>query len=63
MRLFDFGLVRELDPREQVDDDFYCMSGNTGSLAYMATEVALNETYNLSACLLLWYCTVADSGS
>jgi serine/threonine protein kinase len=49
VKLFDFGLAKELDPRELVDDDFYCMSGKTGSLAYMAPEVALNETYNLSA--------------
>ena len=49
VKLFDFGLAKELDPREQVDKDFYCMSGKTGSLAYMAPEVAMNETYNLSA--------------
>ena len=49
VKLFDFGLAKELDPREQVDKDFYCMSGKTGSLVYMALEIAMNETHNLSA--------------
>lgn len=49
VKLFDFGLAKELDPRDLCDNDLYCMSGKTGSLAYMAPEVALNEPYNLSA--------------
>jgi len=40
-------------------EDYYELSGNTGSLRYMAPEVALSEPYNLTADvysfgLLLW---------
>jgi len=49
VKLFDFGLAKELDPREKVHDGFYCMSGKAGTMVYMAPEVALEETYNLSA--------------
>eukprot|EP00540_Astrosyne_radiata_P006903 CAMPEP_0116838156 /NCGR_PEP_ID=MMETSP0418-20121206/9055_1 /TAXON_ID=1158023 /ORGANISM="Astrosyne radiata, Strain 13vi08-1A" /LENGTH=466 /DNA_ID=CAMNT_0004468125 /DNA_START=114 /DNA_END=1514 /DNA_ORIENTATION=- len=58
VKLFDFGLAKELDESLRCGE-FYELSGNTGSLRYMAPEVALSETYNLSADvysfgLLLW---------
>lgn len=31
MKLFDFGLAKELDPRQKNDDGLYNMSGGTGS--------------------------------
>lgn len=44
----DFGLAKEIRPEEKLDDDLYKMSGNTGSLRYMAPEVALEKPYNSS---------------
>lgn len=58
VKLFDLGLAKELDPREQAGD-VYQMSTKTGSLRYMAPEVAKEEPYNLSVDIysfgiLLW---------
>lgn len=58
--MFDFGLAKELDPSLKSGiSELYELSGNTGSLRYMAPEVARSEPYNLSADvysfgLLLW---------
>jgi serine/threonine protein kinase len=61
VKLFDFGLAKELDEtmKSGYCSDFYELSGNTGSLRYMAPEIALSEPYNLTADvysfgLLLW---------
>mmetsp|Transcript_18256 Transcript_18256/g.25722 ORF Transcript_18256/g.25722 Transcript_18256/m.25722 type:complete len:532 (+) Transcript_18256:258-1853(+) len=59
LKLFDFGLAKELNPNEGNVDGTYEMSGQTGSRRYMAPEVALNEPYNLGADvysfgILLW---------
>jgi serine/threonine protein kinase len=60
VKLFDFGLAKELDPSLKSGiSELYELSGNTGSLRYMAPEVARSEPYNLSADvysfgLLLW---------
>lgn len=61
MKLFDFGLAKELDDsmKSGYCSEFYELSGNTGSLRYMAPEVARSECYNLTADvysfgLLLW---------
>lgn len=59
VKLFDFGLAKELAPDAQGYSESYELSGNTGSLRYMAPEVALCQPYNLSADtysfgLLLW---------
>lgn len=61
VKLFDFGLAKELDDTMKTGycSEFYELSGNTGSLRYMAPEVALAEPYNLTADvysfgLLLW---------
>jgi serine/threonine protein kinase len=61
VKLFDFGLAKELDPSLQSEGctEMYELSGNTGSLRYMAPEVARSDPYNLSADvygfgLLLW---------
>mmetsp|Transcript_9369 Transcript_9369/g.14451 ORF Transcript_9369/g.14451 Transcript_9369/m.14451 type:complete len:444 (+) Transcript_9369:50-1381(+) len=58
VKLFDFGLSREL-PESKLDDGTYHMTGDTGSPRYMAPEVTLGETYNESADvysfgILLW---------
>lgn len=46
LKLFDFGLAKRLDPTCKTHDGLYFMTGNTGSLRYMAPEVALGEPYN-----------------
>lgn len=60
VKLFDFGLSKELPPREnELDDTLYNLSAETGSLRYMAPEVATGKPYNLkcdvySFGILLW---------
>ena len=49
VKLFDFGLAKRLDEVERCPDGSnYKLTGNTGSLRYMAPEVARDEPYNLS---------------
>ena len=44
LKLFDFGLVTCVRSRQHANDS-YSMTGFTGSLRYMAPEVALQEPY------------------
>eukprot|EP00339_Tiarina_fusa_P018035 CAMPEP_0117004854 /NCGR_PEP_ID=MMETSP0472-20121206/5680_1 /TAXON_ID=693140 ORGANISM="Tiarina fusus, Strain LIS" /NCGR_SAMPLE_ID=MMETSP0472 /ASSEMBLY_ACC=CAM_ASM_000603 /LENGTH=388 /DNA_ID=CAMNT_0004705931 /DNA_START=116 /DNA_END=1283 /DNA_ORIENTATION=+ len=46
LKLFDFGLSKRLDPMDRTADGLYMLTGNTGSLRYMAPEVARGETYD-----------------
>lgn len=48
LKLFDFGLAKRITTADKLDDDLYNLTGNTGSLRYMAPEVALNKPYSLS---------------
>ena len=48
VKLFDFGLARILE-NTSVSDEVYEMSGETGSLRYMAPEVADCQPYNQKA--------------
>lgn len=59
VKLFDFGLAKEIKREEMIGNDLYNMSGNTGSLRYMAPEVARCDPYNhkvdvFSFGILLW---------
>lgn len=45
VKIFDFGLSKELSPDTKVGD-LYKLTGDTGSLRYMAPEVALEKPYN-----------------
>jgi serine/threonine protein kinase len=60
VQLFDFGLAKELIPEtNKRTDGNYKLTGNTGSLRYMAPEIARREPYNLLAdaysfAILLW---------
>jgi len=59
VKLFDFGLAKELDPVQRTETGLYNMSGGTGSRRFMAPEVALSEPYNLAAdmysfSIMLW---------
>jgi serine/threonine protein kinase len=52
VKIFDFGLAKELDPKQHVSNSkqaLYTMSGGTGSRRFMAPEVALSQPYGLSA--------------
>lgn len=58
MKIFDFGLAKEIDPKT-AEDGMYKLTGDTGSPRYMAVEVALNQPYNenvdvYSFSVLLW---------
>mmetsp|Transcript_23993 Transcript_23993/g.66487 ORF Transcript_23993/g.66487 Transcript_23993/m.66487 type:complete len:388 (+) Transcript_23993:97-1260(+) len=46
LKLFDFGLAKRMDTVEKAGDGMYLLTGNTGSLRYMAPEVAKGEPYN-----------------
>jgi serine/threonine protein kinase len=50
MRLFDFGLAKELKPKDlEQPPDGFCVTGLTGSRRYMAPEVVQCKNYGLSA--------------
>jgi serine/threonine protein kinase len=49
LKIFDFGLAKRLEFTEKTAGGFYNLTGNTGSLRYMAPEVANDEPYDLSA--------------
>lgn len=58
-KVFDFGLSKEMNPRDLVGNGLYNMSGLTGSRRYMAPEVVLCTPYNekvdvYSFGILLW---------
>jgi serine/threonine protein kinase len=36
VKIFDFGLAKELDPNKRLDDGTYKLTSDTGSLRYMA---------------------------
>lgn len=46
VKIFDFGLAKRLDPEDKTETELYMLTGNTGSLRYMAPEVALCEPYD-----------------
>ena len=45
LKLFDFGLAKQLHPGLKIND-LYSLTGNTGSLRYMAPEVARKLPYD-----------------
>jgi len=49
VKIFDFGLAKELDQRKKLDDGTYNLTGDTGSPRYMAPEVFLGKRYNETA--------------
>lgn len=59
VKLFDFGLAKDLTEETRVEDGLYQLTGNTGSLRYMAPEVSLDLLYDekvdaYSFGILLW---------
>jgi len=49
LKLFDFGLAKELKDRDRTAPGIYKLTGLTGSRRYMAPEVVLRTDYGLSA--------------
>mmetsp|Transcript_9701 Transcript_9701/g.15018 ORF Transcript_9701/g.15018 Transcript_9701/m.15018 type:complete len:456 (+) Transcript_9701:41-1408(+) len=49
VKLFDFGLAKELHPENERSDGTYKLSGVTGSLRYMSPEVSKGLPYNFKA--------------
>lgn len=47
--MFDFGLAKRITNADKAEDDLYHLTGNTGSLRYMAPEVVREFV-----CLFLW---------
>ncbi|KAG7341161.1 serine/threonine protein kinase [Nitzschia inconspicua] len=59
VKIFDFGLAKELDESKKLQDGTYHLTADTGSLRYMAPEVFLGKPYNETAdtfsfCILFW---------
>ena len=52
-KIFDFGLCRVVKKRTS-SDRTYEMTGNTGSLRYMAPEVVLNQPYTEKVDVYSW---------
>jgi len=48
VKIFDLGLAKELNPKLADADGLYRLTGNTGSLRYMAPEIAKNQPYNFA---------------
>jgi serine/threonine protein kinase len=54
IKIFDFGLAKELQESQKTDDGLYKMTGFTGAVRYMAPEVGLGKPYNLSVDVYSW---------
>lgn len=66
LKLFDFGLAKELKEKDERLEGAYELTGNTGSRRYMAPEIGLEECYNKSVDvysfgILLWELCAADT--
>lgn len=60
LKVFDFGLAKELLEEDKTEDGLYLLTGLTGAIRYMAPEVGLKQPYNLKAdvyswAIMLWY--------
>jgi serine/threonine protein kinase len=65
LKIFDFGMARELPDQDGIHDTTYNLTHMVGSLRYMAPEVALAQPYNAAAdvysfSLILWEILVLD---
>jgi serine/threonine protein kinase len=59
VKIFDFGLATEYDPHKVNKNSAFKLTGDTGTIRYMAPEVALKQRYDETAdvysfSVLLW---------
>jgi serine/threonine protein kinase len=59
VKLFDFGLAREMLPSDRHESGLFRLTAETGSPRYMDPNIALGKPYNeradvYSLCILLW---------
>eukprot|EP00536_Pseudo-nitzschia_multiseries_P014237 jgi/Psemu1/214158/e_gw1.676.4.1 len=54
LKIFDFGLAKELRESERNDDGLYNMTGCTGSIRYMSPENVQCQPYNLKTDVYSW---------
>ena len=54
LKIFDFGLAKELRDDERVGDGLYNMTGCTGSIRYMSPENLQGKPYNLKTDVYSW---------
>lgn len=54
LKIFDFGLAKELRETDRNEDGLYNLTGMTGAMRYMAPEVGLGKPYNLTADVYSW---------
>ena len=54
LKLFDFGLARQIRDEDRVDGNLYRMTPFTGAIRYMAPEVGLRQPYNHKADVYAW---------
>lgn len=60
IRLFDFGIAKELKEKDRIEGDLYKCTKMTGTRRWMAPEVFLGQPYGLKADvysfgLMFWY--------
>jgi serine/threonine protein kinase len=60
LKIFDFGLAKELLNEERAEEGLYHMTGFTGAIRYMAPEIGLRQPYGLKAdvyswSMIMWY--------
>lgn len=54
LKLFDFGLAKELVAEDRTKDGLYKLTAFTGAIRYMAPEVALGKPYNQTCDVYSW---------
>ena len=54
LKIFDFGLAKELRDDEKVEGGLYKMTGCTGSIRYMSPENLHGKPYNLKTDIYSW---------
>lgn len=54
LRVFDFGLAKEIHRGDELEGGVFNLTGLTGAIRYMAPEVGLRKPYNFKADVYSW---------